>query len=255
MSEDPFAVTENDDALAGLVNLIVVLADNKYFLGRHLAEWAVGAPILEASIACSAVGQAQLGHARVLYPLLENLPSPMPAGPPDQESGRTRRYSVSALDEPFPTWPHAVAALFLIDNALNVLVHALTSSRYEQLQQRVGRMLDEEAFHRDFAEGRVRELFEFAKGPEALQKRVDAVLPEMLCWFGPPGEGGVEALCGEGLMSNDSEGMRQDYVGRIAPVLLDLDVKTGIRESGDRWEYDQLPWDRWNHLQRRLEQG
>ena len=265
MSEDAFVVTENDEALAGLVNLIVVLADNKYFLGRHLSEWAVGAPMLEASIGCCAVAQAQMGHARVLYPLLEHLPSPVPPGPPGQETSRTRRYSVAALDEPFPTWPHAVAALFLIDNALNTLVRALTSSRYDQLAARSRRMLDEEEFHRDLAVGRVYELSRFDKGPAALQERVDAVLPEMLCWFGPVGEAGVEALRGEGLLSDSSEAMRQGYLDRVAPTLLDLAVKVPLRrEGGDRegghreggkWEYDELPWDRWNPLQRRLRSG
>ncbi|MGH8933274.1 MAG: Phenylacetic acid catabolic protein, partial [Egibacteraceae bacterium] len=247
MSEDPLAVTDNDEALAGLVNLIVVLADNKYFLGRHLSEWAVGAPTLEASIGCCAVAQAQMGHARVLYPLLEDLPSPVPPGPPGQETGRERRYSVAALDEPFPTWPHAAAALFLIDNALNTLVRALTSSRYDQLAARCRRMLDEEEFHRDLAAGRVYELSRFDKGPAALQERVDAILPEMLCWFGPAGEVGVEALRGDGLMSEGSEGMRQDYLDRVAPLLLDLAVKVPLRRTGGGWEYGELPWARWNH--------
>ena len=32
--------------LAALINLILVLADNKYFLGRRLSEWAPGGPSL-----------------------------------------------------------------------------------------------------------------------------------------------------------------------------------------------------------------
>jgi ring-1,2-phenylacetyl-CoA epoxidase subunit PaaC len=44
-------VIDDDEALAALVNLLVVLADNKYWLGRHLSEWAVGAPSLEVAVA------------------------------------------------------------------------------------------------------------------------------------------------------------------------------------------------------------
>lgn len=47
--------------------------------------------------------------------------------------------------------------------------------------------------------------------------------------------------------------MRQDYLDRVAPSLLDLAVKVPLRRAGSGWEHDELPWRRWNHLQRRLE--
>ena len=229
-----------------LVNLIVVLADNKWSLGFHLSEWAVGAPVLESGVATAAIAQGHMGQARVLYPLLEELGFPM------SDEGDRRRYRVSAVDDPFPSWPHVVAALLAVDGALNTLLLSLQRSRSEQLARRVGRMLEEERFQRDFAEGRVRELCAFPGGRDFLQERVDAVLPEMLCWFGPPGEPGVAALAEEGLLVGDGDRWRQDYLDRVAPVLLEADVALPLRRAGTTWEIDDLPWDRWNPLQRRL---
>jgi ring-1,2-phenylacetyl-CoA epoxidase subunit PaaC len=153
-------VTDNDDALAAAVNLLVVLADNKYWLGRHLSEWAVGSPSLEVGVACAAIAQGELGQARVLYPLLDELPFPGPVDPLERERG----YHLSVLDGPFPTWPHAVAALLLVDGATTTMLAALAGGRYEALARRVPRMLDEEEFHWDFADGRVRELVHLPGG-------------------------------------------------------------------------------------------
>ena len=66
---------------AALANLVVVLADNKYFLGRRLSESAIGAPTLESAVACAAIAQEELGHTRPLYSFLEQLPgAPVPLG-------------------------------------------------------------------------------------------------------------------------------------------------------------------------------
>ena len=224
------------------VNLLLVLADNKYWLGRHLSEWAVGSPSLEVGVACAAVAQGELGQARVLYPLLEELSFPGPVDPAE----RTRTYNVATLDRPFPTWPHAVAALLLVDTAVTTMLEALRDGRYQALARRVPRMLEEEQFHWDFAEGRVHELVRLPGGREQLQARVDESLPELLCWFGRPGEPGVEALLGGGLLSRGNRELRQGYLDRVGPLLRQAGI--GL-PAGD----DELPWRRWNPLQRRLE--
>jgi ring-1,2-phenylacetyl-CoA epoxidase subunit PaaC len=233
------------------VNLLLVLADNKYWLGRHLSEWAVGAPSLEVAVACAAIAQGELGQARVLYPLLAELPFPGPVDPAE----RRRAYHVSMLDAPFPTWSHAVAALLLVDGATTTMLAALRDGRYQALARRVPRMLEEEEFHRDFADGRVRELVQLPGGLGQLQARVDEALEELLCWFGPPGEQGVDTLQGEGLLSSGNETLRQAYLDRIGPLLQEVGVelRLGRDQASGRWEDLKLPWERWNRLQRRLE--
>jgi ring-1,2-phenylacetyl-CoA epoxidase subunit PaaC len=225
------------------VNLLLVLADNKYWLGRHLSEWAVGSPSLEVGVACAAVAQGELGQARVLYPLLEELAFPGPVDPAERE----RTYNVATLDRPFPSWPHAVAALLLVDTAVTVMLEALRDGRYQALARRVPRMLEEEAFHWDFAEGRVHELVRLPGGREQLQARVDESLPELLCWFGRPGEPGVEALREGGVLSRGNQELRRAFVDRVGPVLRQAGI--GLPDQDD----PRLPWRRWNPLQRRLE--
>jgi phenylacetate-CoA oxygenase PaaI subunit len=231
--------------LSALVNLVLVLADNKFFLGRRLSEWCPGGPSLESSVACAAIAQEELGHARALYPLLDEMPIAETPGPLQRGNERKRLYCVSFIDAPLETWPDLVAALALIDPALTVMFSALRESRYEDLRNRARRIPGEERFHRKYADGRVRDLSRTDAGRRALQERVDRLLPEMLCWFGPKGERGVEELKGDGLLSLDNEGLRAEYLDDITPKL---------QECGIALDVDQdLPWDSWNQLQRRLE--
>ncbi len=230
-------------ALQALVNLILVLADNKYFLGRRLSEWCPGGPSLESSVAAAALAQEELGHARALYPLLEDMPVTEAPGPLQRGNERERRYVVSFLDEPLETWAHVVAALALVDPALTVMFNALKDCSFEDLRKRAARIPGEEEFHRKYADGRVRDLARTDGGRAALQARIDELLPEMLCWFGPDDEAGVRELKAEGLLSSDSAELRAAYLDAIRPVLEAAQISLTT---------DDLPWDRWNQLQRRL---
>jgi phenylacetate-CoA oxygenase PaaI subunit len=250
-------LVENDDALAALVNLIAVLGDNVYFLGRRVSEWADAGPLLESTAACAAITQDKLGQSRAIYPLLEDLPWPNPPTGLQGEVDRARRYSVSFLDDPLPSWTSVVAALALVGPAVNTVLEAVEHSRYEALARRAHRILDEERLTSAYAESLVRQIAYEERGRKLFQERVDELLPEMLCWFGPDGEEGIEALEAEGLISMGNEEMRQRYLDKVVPLLKECGIEIPIRrsESEKRWEYKELPWSEWNQLHRRLERS
>jgi ring-1,2-phenylacetyl-CoA epoxidase subunit PaaC len=248
---EDWSITDDDQALAGLVNLIVVLADNKFFLGRRLSEWLSGAPSLESAVACAAITQEELGHARALYPLLEDMPIVDTPGPLQRGHERGRKYCLSWLSDPWERWTDLVAALILVDPALTTLFKALESSRYDELRQRAARIPGEEVFHRKYAEGRVRDLARGDHGRETLQRRIDALLPEVLMWFGPEHEPGVDALKRQGLLSLDNAELRTAFIDDVGPVLEETGLRLGADGGGIPAE--ELPWDRWNALQRRLD--
>ncbi len=241
--------------LEALVNLVVVLADNKYWLGRRLSEWTAGAPQLEVATAAAAIAQEELGHARVLYPLLAELPVPARPAPLERETDRAEHYNLSFLDRPWESWVDAVAALALIDPALTAVLEAAAGSEYRALARRAERMVAEEYFHLEFAEGRVREPAETPTLRTALQARVDRVLPEVLCWFGPAGEPGLEALRAAGVISLDGQGLLQAYLGRVTPLLLEAGIKVPLVRwclARKTWEVvGGLPWQLWDPKRRR----
>lgn len=234
----------------GLANLLVVVGDSKHWLGHWLSKWSVGAPGLESAVAAAAIAQGHFGQSRALFPFVEQYLGVEFAGP----ETRGRRYNVTALDDAFETWAEAVVALLLIDPALNVILRALENTQ-EELARRLGRVLDESRFTADFAVGRVTELTEhWERGREMLTPHVVPLLREMLCWFGPPGEAGVEHLREVGVLTLGNDQMRQAYLDQVAPPLLALGYELPVTGAPGGWTItEELPWNRWNPLQRRLE--
>jgi len=253
MSAQALAV-KNEETMAALVNLIVCVTDNKYFLGRRVSEWCTGAPTLEAGVACAAIAQEELGTVRAIQPLLNELSWRRAPKPLEREGDRERKYCVSFLDKPYATWAEMVAAMALVDTATTTLLAHLVNSRYEPLARRAARAVEAERFHLGFVEGQVRDLVVGPGGRERLKEAVEKNLAEVLCWFGPPGEPGVTALREEGLLTGSNEELRQAFLQRLVPLLLEGGVEVPVQwnVAEQRWEYGNLPWNRWNSLQRRF---
>lgn len=230
-------------------NLVVALADNKYFLSHRLATWGVGAPTLESAVACTAIAQEEAGHARVLYSLLEDFPHDVAPLPLEREDDRERKYALSYLVEPTTSFVRGVAALTLADRACTLVIEAAAASSFEGLRKRAGRVLADEKFHQRYADGRIREL----AGSPALERELAALLPETLCWFGPDGEPGVEMLVEAGIVSERNEDLRQTFLCRLASVTEPAGLELPIARNGDgAWTYPELPWSQWSSLERRL---
>lgn len=245
--------TENGRVEPALANLIVVLADNKYFLGRRMSEWAIGAPTLEGAVACAAIAQEEMGHTRPLYSFLGQLHLSNAPVPLERDDDRERKYCMSFLRTRFPSWPYAIAALYLADSALTIMLRGLGNADLEVLRRRAERIVADEPTHAEFAAGRVREL---AASPasDQLATCIGELLQETLCWFGPEGEEGLDVLKEAGLVELDNEHLRQLFLASIVPVLREADVRVDVEwnEAQTSWEYGELPWERWNGLERCL---
>jgi 1,2-phenylacetyl-CoA epoxidase catalytic subunit len=230
---------------AALANLIVSVADNKYFLAHRLAGWGVGAPALESAVACTAIAQEEAGHARGLYSLLEHLPADSRPVPLEREDDRARKYAVSFLLSRSESWYRAVAALALVDLAMTTLLEACVGSSVAELRKRADRILGDEGFHQRYVEGRLRELGSSPREALALESELAALLPETLCWFGPRGEHGLDLLVAGGIVAEDNDTQRARFLEAIRAQT----QRAGVRLP----ETGELPWERWSSLERRLE--
>src|SRR5919197_1785614 len=224
-------MTELSTELAqATANVVVALADNKYFLAHRLAAWGVGAPTLESAVACTAIAQEEEGHARVLYSLLEDFPRAVAPVPLERETDRERKYALSYLVEPTTSFARGVAALTLADRACTILLEAAATSSFDGLRKRAARVVADEKFHQRYADGRVREL---AHSP-ALERELGALLPETLCWFGPEDEPGLELLVEAEIVSQRNEELRQTFLSRLAAVTKPAGVELPIARNDDQ---------------------
>ena len=247
------AVSTRPEVAAGASSVVVAVADNKFLLAHRLATWGVGAPTLESSVACTAIAQEEAGHARVLYSLLESFPEEHRPLPLEREEDRERKYAMSFLRETSTSWVRGIAAFTLVDRALTTLLEACRDSSISELRKRALRILGDEGFHEKYADGRVRELAESPPTRSALETELTALLPEVLCWFGPDGEAGLELLVEAGVLSQRNEELRQSFLGGVGALARQTGLALPIEEKGDgTWAYPELPWSEWNSLERRL---
>jgi phenylacetate-CoA oxygenase PaaI subunit len=240
---------------AALFAVLSSLADNKQAMGRRYAYWCNGAPALEAAVAAAAMTQDELGHARTLYPLLEDFTQAESDPSQIEPMTRTLHYHLAYLDHDFQGWSDFVATNFLLDTALTTFFAAAQTSRYEPLHQRARKIVQEERTHELFADGWVRRL---AKAGGAVRVTLVASLNrlwnETLCWFGPNDDPNMQQLYQEGIVDATPDELRSRYLQKIMPTLSSLDIAVPVSFNADtkRWELRQsLPWSAWDPIARR----
>lgn len=242
---------------AALFAILSSLADNKQAIGRRYAYWCNGAPALEAAVAAAAMTQDELGHARTLYPLLEDF-SQAEADPRQVEPmTRTLCYHLATLDQDFAGWCDFVATNFLVDTALTTFFEAAQQSSYEPLRQRARKVVQEERLHFVHGEGWVRRL---AKTGGAVRKTLLASLErfwnETLCWFGPADDPIMQHLRQEDVIDASPDELRSRYLQKVMPVLVSLEIEFPVAFNVEtkHWELTQAPpWENWRAESRRLE--
>jgi ring-1,2-phenylacetyl-CoA epoxidase subunit PaaC len=207
-------------ARAAVRDLILVLADSKRLLGMRYANWMLGAPELEAGIACASMAQDEWGHARLLYALLKDFgddPDAVEHARPPHEYR-----NIEVLDRAPPDWAGLVVLNALVDTALTVQLEALRTSRYTPLRQRVEKMLDEEQFHLAHATAWVHW---FGRAGDAavhmLRTAINEVSPAVLRWFGPDSER-ARTLLEANVIDAAGTALRDRFLARVLPVLGDI---------------------------------
>jgi phenylacetate-CoA oxygenase PaaI subunit len=235
------------EALAGT---LLSLADNKRILGMRYGEWILGAPTLEAGIACSAMAQDEWGHGRILYATLKDLgfdPGQLEHGRPAEEY-----MSSELLDAPVVQWPDLLALNLLFDAALSVQVQALTDSRYEPIHYKTRKLLEEERFHFEHGRGWALRLSETAVGKDALTQAFRKALIPSLRWFGRPDSGYGDILQSSGIMVGGPDQLRTQWLEQVIPVL----AEAGLHELAAEAESGaELGWSDWNADRRRRGSG
>lgn len=122
------------------------MADDELILAHRDSEWTGHAPILEEDIAIANIAQDELGHATVLFGLVEQLT----AETPDRlaffrDAGAFR--NVQLVELPKGDWAFTMLRQYLFDAYEHVLLEALRDSTYQPLADAVAKFRGEEMYH------------------------------------------------------------------------------------------------------------
>lgn len=245
-----------DDVRDHLGSLLIVLADNKRLLGMRYSDWLLGAPALEAGIACSAMAQDEWGHGRILYAMLRDFG--YEANQLEHEREASEYRNMELLDAPAGEWPDLLALNLLLDTALSVQFEAMAESRFEPVHYKVSKLLDEERFHFEHGRGWVTRLGGTEAGREALRRSFRPVWEACLRWFGPDGDEAGRALYEAGITDRDAAGLRARWLERVGPVVELARLELAELDGGGSgvWLSRVEPsWDGWDPDVRRGARG
>ncbi len=237
-----------------LAALLLSLADNKRLLGMRYSEWLLGAPTLEAGIACSAMAQDEWGHSRILYAMLKDFG--LDPGHLEHEREADEYLSNELLDEPPAEWSGLVALNFLFDTALSVQVESLKESRFEPLHYKVRKILEEERFHFEHGRGWLSRLAQTLAGRKALENALAPAWQSCLSWFGGSDEGLIDRLSTAGFSDAGPDELRARWIERVAPIVSDAGLDFAERSESGGWRSTVEPdWTEWNAARRRSGSG
>jgi ring-1,2-phenylacetyl-CoA epoxidase subunit PaaC len=231
------------DCVAPLTDLVVALADNKHALGLRYAEWCSSGPTIEAGVAATGMAQDELGHARVLYGLLEELPG-APRRSEHEWSAADAR-TVAFVETAFDSWPRLIVANVTLDRALAVVLDTARDSRYLPLRARARKLIEEERYHAIHGQSWLAAL---AAEGAAVRRQLDdalaAVWDDAVCWFGPDRGAALACLVDAGVLDAAGDEARSRFLAQLAPVLGAAGVRVPAAEA--------LPWTRWDERARRV---
>ena len=238
---------------ASLRTTLVALSDTKLLLGYHYGEWTFGPPAIEAGIAACSMAQEEFGHTRLLNGILKRE-FELEIDPLADDRPPGAIASIAFLDHPLGSWTGLVAANAVVDLALSLVLSSFQGGSFQPLARVVPKMLLEERFHAEHAEGWVR-LIESRGGHarEALHAALRGALEAVSAFFGPPGHDA--GLIGSGARSGDDHSLGRRLCSRIASLLEDP-ARVGLAPDDDGWTLTRaVDWSGWDPARRRLDPG
>ena len=236
-----------------LRSTLVALSDTKLLLGYHYGEWTFGPPAIEAGIAACSMAQEEFGHTRLLNGILKRE-FDLEIDPLADDRPPEAIASIAFLDHPLGSWTGLVAANAVVDLALSLVLHSFEGGSFQPLARVVPKMLLEERFHAEHAEGWVR-LIESRGGEarSALHRALKGALGDVTAFFGPPGHDAD--LVDSGVRTSGDDALRGRLCSRIASLVGDP-AAVGLERDDDGWSTaGSVDWSGWDAHRRRLEGG
>jgi ring-1,2-phenylacetyl-CoA epoxidase subunit PaaC len=218
-----------------LHTLLLSLADDEFILGYRNSEWTGIAPMLEEDVAFSSMSQDEIGHARLLYQMLE-----AETGISADKIAYARQpeefLCCGLMEHRRLDWAHAIARQFLYDTADHVRLEALTRSTYDPLRNAADKIIREEKYHLlhgDMWMNRLAMLGDESRN--RLVAALDMLWPDALGIFEPL-EGEAE-LVADGILPSTMAEMQTEWLEQIAPYFYNLNLPFPAEQDAETRQY------------------
>jgi ring-1,2-phenylacetyl-CoA epoxidase subunit PaaA len=240
-----------DDYRAKLVKFIEMHGNSELMGVLPEREWILRAPTLQRKLALTAKVQDEVGHAQLIYRVVEDLGKPRERCLADLVSGKAKFHNV--FHYPTKTWGDVGVIAWLVDAAAIISQKALLKCSYAPYARIMKKICWEESFH--ILHGRDVVLALVTGTPEQfelVQEALDRWWPPLMQFHGNPIPKDEDPMFQWRIKSQGNEEARQQFLEGYVPQIRELgleipDPKLRRRDDGV-WEYGEPDWDELRHV-------
>jgi ring-1,2-phenylacetyl-CoA epoxidase subunit PaaA len=236
-----------DEYRQALIRFIEMHANSELMGVLPEREWIMRAPSLHRKLALTAKVQDEVGHAQLLYRLVEDLGKPRDQMMEDLLAGRTKFHNV--FHYPTKTWADVGVIAWLVDAAAILSQKALLGTSYAPYARTMQRICWEESFHIKHGYDIV---VTMAAGTDAqramLQDALNRWWGPLMQMHGPPTPPAKDKdLTVWRIKTRGNEELRREFLATYVPRVWQLGFTLpdpALRQNEDGgWSYSEPNWD------------
>ena len=210
-------------------------------------DWILRAPTLQRKLALTAKIQDEVGHAQLLYRVVEDLGKPREACLDDLIAGRSKFHNV--FHYPTRTWGDVGVIAWLVDAAAIISQKALLKCSYAPYARIMRKICWEESFH--ILHGRD-VILTLVTGTDAqrelVQEALDRWWEPLMMFHGNPIPADEDPMVHWRIKSQANEDARQQFLEGYVPQVWELGLTLPdpkLRRSDDGvWSYSEPDWEK-----------
>ena len=235
-----------DEYRKRLIKFIEMHANSELMGVLPERDWILRAPTLQRKLALTAKIQDEVGHAQLVYRVVEDLGKPREACFDDLIAGKSKFHNV--FHYPTRSWGDVGVIAWLVDAAAIVSQKALLKTSYAPYARIMKRVCWEESFHILHGRDVVLAMVNGTDGQrEMVQEALDRWWEPLMMFHGTPIPAEEDPMYYWRIKSQANEDARQEfldgYVDQIREIGLTIpDPKLRKLPSGT-WEYTEPDWD------------
>jgi ring-1,2-phenylacetyl-CoA epoxidase subunit PaaA len=209
-------------------------------------DWILRAPTLQRKLALTAKIQDEVGHAQLIYRVVEDLGKPRDACLDDLLAGTSKFHNV--FHYPTKTWGDVGVIAWLVDAAAIISQKALLKSSYAPYARIMKRVCWEESFHVLHGRDVVLAMVTGTEHQrELVQEAIDRWWRPLMQFHGNPIPAAKDPVFHWRIKSQGNEEARQQFLEGYVPQIRELGLTVPdprLRRGDDGvWVYTEPDWD------------
>jgi ring-1,2-phenylacetyl-CoA epoxidase subunit PaaA len=236
-----------DEYRKRLIKFIEMHANSELMGVLPERDWILRAPTLQRKLALTAKIQDEVGHAQLIYRVVEDLGKPREACFDDLIAGKSKFHNV--FHYPTRSWGDVGVIAWLVDAAAIVSQKALLKTSYAPYARIMKRVCWEESFHILHGRDVVLAMVNGTDSQrEMVQEALDRWWEPLMMFHGTPIPAEEDPMYYWRIKSQANEDARQEfldgYVDQIREVGLTIPDPKLRRDASGTWAYTEPDWDK-----------